>query len=44
MLIVHSHNDVPVRLTEERWEHIVYRHPEMETQREQIVETLAEPG
>lgn len=43
MLIVHSHNGVPVRLTEERWQHIVRRHPEMDTQRERILETLADP-
>ena len=43
MLIVHSHNGVPVRLTEERWQHVVRRHPDMETQRERVLETLAEP-
>lgn len=43
MLIVHSHNGVPVRLTEERWQHIVHRHPEMGDQRERVLETLAEP-
>jgi len=43
MLLVHSRNRVPVRLTEERWQHIVRRHPEMDGQREQVLETLAEP-
>ena len=43
MLIVRSHNGVPVRLTEERRQHIVYRHPEMKNQRDQVLETLAEP-
>ena len=43
MLIVHSHNGVPTRLTEERWQHIMQRHPDMETQRERILETLTEP-
>jgi hypothetical protein len=43
MLIVHSRNSVPVRLTEERWQHIINRHPEMDSQRERILETLAEP-
>src|SRR6266478_8687934 len=43
MLIVHSHNGVPVRLTDERWQHVVYRHPDMGTQRERVLETLAEP-
>jgi hypothetical protein len=43
MLIVNSHNGVPVRLTTERWQHIVRRHPDMDSQREQVLETLAEP-
>jgi hypothetical protein len=43
MLVVRSHNRVPVRLTEERWQHIVRRHPEMISQRERALETLAEP-
>ena len=43
MLIVHSRNGVPVRLTEERWRHVVCRHPEMDNQRERVLETLAEP-
>jgi hypothetical protein len=30
MLVVRSRNGVPVRLTEERWRHIVEQHPEME--------------
>jgi len=43
MLIVRSHNGVPVRLTEERWQHIVRRHPEMANQRELVLETVAKP-
>ena len=43
MLIVRSRNGVPVRLTEERWQHIVRRHKEMVDQRERILETAAEP-
>ena len=43
MLIVRSRNGVPVRLTEERWQHILRRHPEMVDQRERILETIAEP-
>lgn len=43
MLIVRSRNEVPVRLTDERWQHIVRRHPEMGDQRERILETVAEP-
>jgi hypothetical protein len=40
---IRSHNHVPVRLTEERWQHILRRHPEMGDQRQRILETLAEP-
>jgi hypothetical protein len=43
VLIVHSHNGVPIRLTEERWQHVMHRHPDMETQREWALETLVEP-
>lgn len=43
MLIVRSRNGVPVRLTEEQWQHIVRRHLEMDNQRELVLETLAEP-
>jgi len=43
MLIVRSHNGIPIRLTEERWAHIIKRHPEMENLREGVLETLVEP-
>ena len=43
MLIVRSHNGVPIRLTEERWNHIKYRHPEMDELQKQVLETLSEP-
>ena len=43
MLIVHSRNGIPVRLTEERWQHIVRRHREMTDQRGRTLETIAEP-
>jgi len=43
MLIVHSVNKVPIRLTEERWRHIIRRHPEICDQRERILETIAAP-
>lgn len=43
MLIVYSRNAVPVRLTAERWQHIMSRHPEMVEQRERVLGTLAEP-
>lgn len=43
MLIVRSYNNIPVRLTDERWRHIVRRHPEMEGQSERVLETVTEP-
>jgi hypothetical protein len=43
MLIVRSHINVPVRLTDERWRHIVQRHPEMDDQGEHVLETVTEP-
>ncbi len=44
MLIVRSRSGVPVRLTEERWRHIVDQHPEMKGQRGKVLETLTEPA
>ena len=43
MLIVSSRNGVPIRLTDERWQPIVTRHPEMNNQRKQVLETVADP-
>ncbi len=43
MIILYSRNQVPIRLTNERWEHIRQRHPEMETQRDRILETVEFP-
>ena len=43
MEIVKSKNDFPIRLTEERWEHILLRHPEMIDAKEKIFETISNP-
>lgn len=43
MFIVYSVQHVPIRLTGERWDHIVTYHPEMAGQREAVLETVAEP-
>ena len=43
MVIAKSKNNVPVRLTLERWAHIIARHPEMDSQKERVIETLTEP-
>jgi hypothetical protein len=43
MLVVRSRNGVPIRLTQEWWQHIVRRHTEMDDERERVLETVAEP-
>lgn len=43
MLITRSRDGVLVRLTEERWRHIVDRHPEMKRQKAKLLETVSAP-
>jgi len=43
VLIVKSRNGVPVRLTDERWNHIVGRHPEMASQRDRVLGAVGDP-
>jgi hypothetical protein len=43
MLVVHSVHAVSVRLTAERWQHIIVRHPEMHGQQDKVLETVASP-
>lgn len=43
MLAARSHNGATVRLTDERWEHVVRQHPEMGGQRQRVLETLSDP-
>jgi hypothetical protein len=43
VIIVKSVNSVHVRLTVERWSHVVARHPEMEGQRDAVLDTLSAP-
>ena len=43
MQIVKSVAGVPIRLTQERTEHIERRHPEMSGQGEKILETVSSP-
>jgi hypothetical protein len=40
--ILRDHQGLAIRLTDERWEHIL-GHPEMVGQRERLTETLASP-
>jgi hypothetical protein len=43
MELIRSINDVPIRLTNERWQHITIRHPELVDQQEKLLETIAKP-
>jgi hypothetical protein len=43
MLITKSVEGVSIRLTEERWQHIVNRHPEMKKQKAKVMETVNTP-
>lgn len=43
MDIVKSKNDVPIRLTEERWFHITEEHSEMAGYYFEVLETVKEP-
>lgn len=41
--IVTSKNDVPIRLTDERWAHISEEHNELAGMRLEVLETVADP-
>jgi hypothetical protein len=43
MLIITSVDKIPIRLTIERWQHILHRHPELETEENKILETVSSP-
>jgi hypothetical protein len=43
MEIVFSKNNVPIRLNDERWQHIIMGHPEMSIYYDAILNTIAEP-
>jgi hypothetical protein len=43
MELIRSINNVPIRLTDERWQHITTRHPELVDQQEKLLETIAKP-
>ena len=38
-----SKNNIPVRLTDERWAHITEEHGEMAGMREEVLKTVADP-
>ena len=39
----HSINGVPIRLTDERWEHILDSHPELASFRETLLDAVENP-
>lgn len=43
MVIVYSINEVPIRLTDERWEHIVSNKPYMVSYYEKVLEAIENP-
>ncbi|WP_416669318.1 hypothetical protein [Egbenema bharatensis] len=43
MKVVRSVNGVLIRLPDERWQHIISRHPELVVQEEKLLETIAQP-
>ena len=43
MIIVKSKNNISLRLTQERWNHIILMHPELDTQKERVLETVTDP-
>jgi hypothetical protein len=43
LIIVYSIEDIPIRLTNERWDHIIRRHPELDSQKERVLETINKP-
>lgn len=43
MKIVRSKVGVPIRLTEERWQHIIKGHPELKNYQNEVLKTVAQP-
>ena len=41
--VARSVNGVPIRLTGERWQHIIQQHPEMTQKRDDLLEALRTP-
>ncbi len=41
--VVTSVNGVPIRLTDERWEHIIIGHPELEHLLKEVIRGIEEP-
>ena len=43
MKIIFSKHDVPIRITDERMDHILNNHPEMRGHEDKIIETITDP-
>lgn len=43
MIISYSKAAVPIRLTDERWKHIIERHPELRGEIEKVIKTISNP-
>ena len=41
--IADSVNGVPIRLTDERWDHVLYRRPEMPSFLETVLDAVGDP-
>lgn len=41
--IIPSKNGIPIRLTDERWAHIIEEHGELADLRQEVLQTVAEP-
>lgn len=43
MLVIYSINNIPIRLSQERWNHIIKRHPELDGQKDKVLESVSNP-
>jgi hypothetical protein len=43
VFVTYSVEGVPVRLTDERWNHVCRRHPELNEQEKRVLETIESP-
>ena len=41
--VVHSKHGIPIRLTDERWAHIIEEHGELSGLRENVLQTITDP-
>ncbi|MBE9191568.1 hypothetical protein IQ230_14665 [Gloeocapsopsis crepidinum LEGE 06123] len=41
--IAHSKNNIPIRLPDERWQHILEEHPELVDSKTKLLEVISQP-